>query len=299
MPTASVIVPSGYANYVIPTQVVPVTYDPYLIDYKDKNSTVFIAVGSILFSLSFLLLLTRVWIYFKNRRAAKARGIVDIEDYYGYNDAESEIGSLFEKSNSGWGNTLAYDSSLFHKSNNSQSSSFFNSSNSSSSSSSNSSPQQQPKDINKKLSDMTNQQGHQLRQYTKRSSYISPINQLLSETQLIPEINVSLDEQINPETPVTHTRGKSISVLMAGGFSPKAKSRHASVDLTSLHKLVNQSLQDVSAQPTRSQTPVQNNPSKELTSNANGSTNNKKINRPPSMLLDMFVEEGSKSTINL
>lgn len=331
-------------------------YDPYVFHYKDKNGTVFIAVGTIIITLFVLLLSARFWYWLKNRKAVQDASKFD--DYYGggavsfYDDDKSDINFLaydpasFADKKNGYGNYTSTPSSNL--------SAFTHSSTSSSSVNSITDNHSRVD-----LSNMTSQPGHNLRSaWTQsyvppknRHSFISPINQLLQEqypsmqtnidtadsgtkrlssNQLLDAFNVSspVDHSMNDSSPSINASSRearrrktqSISYMINTsspdannghrimengnhsnnnlGYGANVHSRSTSLDLHELEKLIHKSLAEnrsrenlggSSSTPKHvtSSSPSSSSPS--CVPNTHGDEQKKK-SRPPSIVLDMLVQ---------
>ncbi|KAG0680218.1 hypothetical protein C6P40_004770 [Pichia californica] len=186
---------SSYSVTFVP--VISDEFDPYVMHYNNKNGTVFIAVGTIILSLLLLLSGVRFWYWLKYRKVAKEA--TNFDDYYGGGN-DSTIFFDDDKDN-----FLAYDIGSYNNENNkrnsnglflsspngSQYSHSINSSNSSFDSINNNSNNNLSASSasNHNLSNLTSQPGRNLRNaFTQsyipprtRSSFISPINQLIQE----------------------------------------------------------------------------------------------------------------------
>jgi hypothetical protein len=188
-PTTVVDITSTSSSYV-PTYTpsIPKVYDPYIIYSKDRNGTVFIAVGTIIIAIFVIVFFARFWYWLKNRKAAK--DATRFDDYFGN-------GGTYNDSNQSSFTFLQYDSSYFDekKSNygidsspNSSNRSNFSHSSLSSTSSSTISNQN---NANTMYSNMISKPGHNLRNALtqtyvpsrNRNSFISPIDQLINDSK--------------------------------------------------------------------------------------------------------------------
>lgn len=208
-------------QYSVPT-IVPTEMSPFVARHKDINGTVFIAVGTIILSIMFILLLMRFVFWIKNRRVTK---FDDMDDYYGnfymYDD--------YEKNPSGIQLDTKYDSSKFNTSSNnsyyskpSRSSSNRNISSASPSSSNDSSPRTENVSVSRP--------GRTLRPsppapaFQKRASFISPINAMMSESLLSLQGDSSTENFQSPADALAHRKSASISMLLSGSQLDVTKS---------------------------------------------------------------------------
>lgn len=197
-------------------------YDPYVIHHHDVNGTVFIAVGTIILSLFAILLVARFWFWMKNRRAVRAASQFD--DYYG---GGGSGGTGYDEKDLSY---FTYDSTIFGEKKNpngiylsspgqySTTQTEFTQSSSSSYHNHNISDSQNSPD----LSNLTSQQGRHLRNALTqsyippktRTSFISPINQLIQEQQVYSTDSFDTSNESYPnQSRISHQRLSSSQLL--------------------------------------------------------------------------------------
>lgn len=282
-------IPVKTSSYINPTNV-PTGISPFINVNRDSNGTVFIAVGTIILSILALLLIARFFFWLNNRKEAKS--FDDIDDYYGnmYDYEKSIFGSKSsnqynfddEKINNNE-LTLQYDSRLFDEkrgavNTTSSNNSYFTNHSSNPSTSSNTviSPSPQSTVLSPK-------QGRVLRNGTqidpnqmvniKRTSYISPINELVNNNDSKVSYSPVLEER--------HKKSSSISLLIArgdlesGSKTPVIGSQSV-LDLREIQTMVEKSL-------------VPKTINKEETKGSN--KYKRGHSRPPSVVLDLLLQE--------
>lgn len=181
-------------------QSVPTSYNPYIIKHADVNGTVFIAVGTIIISFFFILLIARFWYWLKNRRAAKHGAYWD--DYNGHNNQNGYYSNMEKNDNDNPNSIfLNYDSTIFGSEKNSpsdlqsplhyNSNSDFSTPSSNNTSSSNNSLRNSINSANLLNFNTPPKPGRMLRgalnQHPQinrnRNSFISPINELILQNE--------------------------------------------------------------------------------------------------------------------
>lgn len=307
------------------TPSIPKVLDPYIIRYDDYNGTVFIAVGTIIIVSFAILLIARFWFWIKNRKAAK--DATDFDDYYGSSPYfDEKDGGFLSYDSSYFGekkkNLGLYSSSA--SSFNSTGSSNFNSSSSASVNERFNDLSNLTSQPGRNLRNALTQP------YTppKRNSFISPINQLiqeqynstttinsnnnrLSNSNLLDSTNLtpstgqltaeSLSSTLDKEQKFKKRNARSISLLFNGDIdnpllnnkSVENHSRSTSLDLHELEKLIQKSIADVSNSRNESSTTVNSTGSPSSTKTTTTTTrgdSNKRDKRPPSLILDMLVQ---------
>lgn len=286
---------------------IPTSYDPYIVHSDDKDGTIFIAVGTILIALFVFFIIAKFWFFLKNRKAAELATKYD--DIY--------AGNYYDSSSS----VLHYDSAFFDEKKSSYGTDSPSSGTRSTySHSTNPSTSSRGSETREDVNNYTSQPGRNLRNAyryqnynpKRRESFISPINELINDSSeknedpqlatkrmsyidlLDSTVNQTPDSNNNSTThvaPPSRRKTQSISMLFNSpidndhtGKFPHAKS--PSVDFGQVHKLVNQSLVSVNQSPSTPST------ASEGSSAVTRKEKPGKKNRPPSMVLDMLVQNG-------
>lgn len=312
------------------TASVPLIRDPYYEESDDKNGTVFIAVGTIIIALFGMLLTARFVYWLKNRKAAKDATKFDEDYYYGngspYHDNNSVSflnydSSYFDEKKSYYGISSPSSSDRSH---------FTHSSAPSTTSTADSINTNHIDNLasqpGRHLRSALTQTYVPPR---NRNSFISPINELINESLTsFPQENAnsagsngkslqnskSDPSTINPSSTTDsfssadgskkeHRRRKTQSISILFNGSPNLSStsqvyntRHSkstSVDLHELEKMIHEKYSAGSGNATPNAGSIDTPESRSAADKSQHPSKNsaKKHNRPPSVVLDMLVQQ--------
>ncbi|TID13563.1 hypothetical protein CANINC_004921 [Pichia inconspicua] len=260
------------------TPTIPSVKNPYIIHHEGKNGSIFIILGSVIIALIVGMILARFWFWMKNRKATNDEKLLD--EYYG--------GTL-EKSRSGF---LNYDPAYFDNEKSAFNLSFNSSPYTCNSQTSQSSTSSGDRKSRIDLNNLTTQPGRALRGDSqiptiRRNSFISPLNDLINESNvnLVSNANSDINSGVfsaSTETmlgsgTVLHARNKSIPAL--DKINSPTPDRRRSTHLETVEQMVNQSLINLD---------------KSGNSIPNEQSTKTKRSRPASQVLDMLVLQDLK-----
>lgn len=302
----SILTDTTYSHSQTFVPVVPDVFDPYLIESKNTNGTVVIAVGTIIISVFMIIFMAKFWFWLKNRKAAKEG--TKFDDYFGNGGSYNEIHDTHSNLS-----LLNYDSRYFDEKKSLYGISAPNSpyqialstdSSSSSSASSSSSPSiilandkiaRQGHTLRSALTQQTNIPQYSANINRNRNSFISPINELISGGEMGVEVSQGSPQiSSNTKNEIKKRKTKSISKFENFDINNEVKdlngnnqlhSRTTSMELNDLEKMINDSfINDTTTTTTTTTTSNKSSP------NQGSEGSNRKTNRPPSVILDMLVQ---------